>query len=107
MTERSLPQRSESVSRSTGDSKSNSQVSLKLSIERVSEYECSKRFSLGIFHSQIATSLTEITKEVHPLVEQANNLASAVEKQNQFLETWLDFLKVGSTKLASPTENKD
>lgn len=57
--------------------------------------------------SQIATSLTEITKEVHPLVEQANNLASAVEKQNQFLETWLDFLKEGSTKLASPTESRD
>lgn len=83
MSERSLPQ--ESVSRST----ESSEVSLKLSIER------------------IATSLTEITKEVHPLVEQANNLASAVEKQNQFLETWLDFLKEGSTKLASPTESRD
>ena len=57
--------------------------------------------------SQIATSLTEITKEVHPLVEQANNLASAVEKQNQFLETWLDFMKEGSTKLTPPTENNN
>ena len=57
--------------------------------------------------SQVATSLSEVTKEVYPLLEQANDLASAVEKQNQFLETWLDFLKEGSTKLGTPTENKD
>lgn len=56
---------------------------------------------------QVATSLTEVTKEVYPLLERANDLASAVEKQNQFLETWLDFLKEGSTKLGTPTENKD
>lgn len=56
---------------------------------------------------QVVTNLTEVTKEVHPLLEQANNLASAIERQNQFLETWLDFLKEGSRKLSTPTENKE
>ena len=71
--------------------------------------EHSKRFSWSdvfLADSQVATTLTEITKEVHPLLDQANDLATAVEKQNKFLETWLDFLKEGSTKLRN-TENKD
>jgi len=53
---------------------------------------------------QVATSLTEVTKEILPLVKQANNLASAVEKQNQILEIWLDFLKKGNTKLSSTVD---
>lgn len=89
MSKPSLQQGSGSLSETTFRDSHNSEVSLKLSIERV------------------ATTVTEIAKEVHPLLEQANNLASAVEKQNKFLETWLDFLKEGSTKLATPTETKD
>lgn len=109
MSEPSLQQGSENSSDNTSKDTPNTEVTLKLSIERVSHTGCYIKQVCGglISCSQVATTLTEVSKELHPLLEQANNLASAVEKQNQFLETWLEFLREGSTKLGTPTENKD